>query len=88
VLLPKHTGDQRRLGDRVGAGSIAPGDLVFVKGRNKGLSHVGLALPAEETTTVVHSCLTRNQVMEEPLSTFLERYRFVGARRPIAWRDA
>lgn len=88
VLLPKHTGDQRRLGGRVGSTAIAPGDLVFVRGREKGLAHVGFALPAEGATTVVHSCLTRNRVLEEPLSTFLDRYSFVGARRPIAWTDA
>jgi cell wall-associated NlpC family hydrolase len=88
VLLPKHTGDQRRLGSRIGAASIAPGDLVFVRGRAAGIAHVGLALPSPETTTVVHSCLTRNRVMEEPLGSFLERYRFTGARRPIRWTDA
>ncbi len=84
VLLPKHTGDQRRLGARVGATSIEAGDLVFVRGREKGLAHVGLTLPGR---TVVHSCLTKNRVVEEPLDDFLGRYRFTGARRPIAWRS-
>lgn len=86
LLLPKHTGDQRRHGVRVAAADIAPGDLVFVRGRGRALGHVGVALPAADgTTSVVHSCLTRNEVLEEPLSAFLGRYRFTAARRPIDW---
>jgi cell wall-associated NlpC family hydrolase len=87
VLLPKHTGDQRRMGARVAAGAIAPGDLVFVRGNDQGVAHVGLALPARgaEGIVVVHSCLTKNRVMEEPLPVFLARYRFTAARRPVLW---
>jgi hypothetical protein len=85
VLLPKHTGDQRRLGARVAGGAIAPGDLVFVRGRDKGIAHVGLALPSADGTTVLHSCLSRGRVLEEPLAEFLARYRFTGARRVVDW---
>ena len=87
VLLPKHTADQRKHGARVAAASIQPGDLVFVRGRERAIGHVGLALPGtgEHTVTVVHSCLTENKVMEEPLGTFISRYRFTGARRPVCW---
>jgi len=87
VLLPKHTADQRKHGARVSALSIQPGDLVFVRGRERAIGHVGLALPGtgEHPVTVVHSCLTKNEVMEEPLGTFISRYRFTGARRPVCW---
>lgn len=87
VLLPKHTGDQRKMGTRVAAGDIAPGDLVFVRGTDQGVAHVGLALPAAnpEGVAIVHSCLTKNKVMEEPLSVFLGRYRFTAAKRPVTW---
>ncbi|MEE2827854.1 MAG: C40 family peptidase [Myxococcota bacterium] len=88
LLLPKHTGDQRRLGQRVPADGLEPGDLVFVRGREKNLGHVGLALPSlleAGECTVIHSCMSRNVVLEEPASDFLDRYRFTGARRPVAW---
>ena len=85
VLLPKHTGDQRRQGQRVAAGAIAPGDLGFVRGRDRGLAHVGLALRGEAGTTVIHSCLSRRRVLEEPLDSFLSRYLFTGARRVVDW---
>jgi len=85
VLLPKHTGDQRRFGRRVAASAIRPGDLVFVRGRERGLGHVGLALPGDGGTTVVHSCLSRRRVLEEPLEAFLDRYLFSAARRVVDW---
>jgi hypothetical protein len=85
VLLPKHTGDQRRRGLRVAASAIEPGDLVFVRGRSRGLGHVGLALAGSDGTTVVHSCLSRRRILEEPLGDFLDRYLFTGARRVVQW---
>lgn len=85
VLLPKHTGDQRRHGRRVPASAIQPGDLVFVRGKSKGLGHVGLALDDSGRTTVIHSCLSRRRVLEEPLDAFLDRYLFTGARRVVDW---
>lgn len=90
LLLPKHTGDQRKMGGRVAAGDIAAGDLVFVRGNDQGVAHVGLALPAEHRSgvSVVHSCLTKNKVMEEALNVFLGRYRFTAARRPVAWSSS
>lgn len=85
VLLPKHTGEQRRMGLRVGAPSIGPGDLVFVRGRDLDLAHVGLALQAGCDVAVIHSCLSRDRVLEEPLAAFLDRYIFGCARRAVAW---
>ncbi len=85
LLLPKNTRDQRRSGVRVAAAAIEPGDLVFVRGNTSGLGHVGLALPAEEGTQVIHSCLTRKQIVEEPLADFLGRYAFTAARRVLRW---
>ncbi len=86
VLLPKNTRDQMKRGVRVARGNIDAGDIVFVKGREKALMHVGLALPAEAGgISVIHSCLSRARVLEEPLVVFLERYRFVGARRVLDW---
>ncbi len=90
ILLPKHTGDQRGLGLRVAWKDIAPGDLVFVRGRERRLMHVALVLPpkaanVEDGPSVVHSCMSLGQVTEEPLAPFMERYSFVCARRIVQW---
>lgn len=86
VLLPKNTRDQMKRGVRVAKAAIEPGDLLFVRGRNKNLMHVGLALYADgDGVSVIHSCLSRKCVLEESLPAFLERYRFTAARRVVAW---
>ena len=84
VLLPKNTRDQLRRGARVAEGAIEAGDFVYVQGREKRVMHVGLVLPGDPVT-FVHSCLSRGRVLEESRADFLERYRFVGARRIVAW---
>lgn len=92
ILMPKNTRDQMRKGARVGAPTVRPGDLLFVRGKTKNLMHVGLVLPASDDPdlthgggTVIHSCLSRGHVIEEPLVEFLDIYRFTGARRVVAW---
>jgi len=87
VLLPKNTRDQMKCGVRVARDSIEPGDLLFVRGRKKNVMHVGLVLGAEgNDLSVIHSCLSRERVLEETLDVFLERYRFTAARRVLRWR--
>ncbi len=88
VLLPKNTKDQLRSGARVAADSIQPGDFVYVTGRAKRVMHVGLALASSDGLSVIHSCLSRERVLEESGEDFLRRYRFVGARRIVAWGTA
>lgn len=85
LLLPKHTTDQMRRGVRVPVGAVAHLDLLFVQGREDRRNHVGLVLDAEGATHVVHACLSRGRVLEESLSAFLDRYRFIGARRVVTW---
>jgi len=89
VLLPKNTRDQRRLGSSVEQSSIEAGDLVFVRGRELGLQHVGLALRSSECepkVTVIHASMSRNTVLEEGLSAFLQRHDYVDTRRVVDWR--
>ncbi len=92
ILLPKNTRDQMRKGSRVASTGVRPGDVLFVRGRNKNLMHVGLVLPGSAKPdlnhrrgTVIHSCLSRGTVLEESLEDFLQLYRFTGARRIVAW---
>ena len=92
ILLPKNTRDQMRKGARVAMTAVRPGDLLFVRGRDKNFMHVGLVLPWSDDPdlthgggTVIHSCLSRGRVLEEPLEEFLDIYRFTAARRVVAW---
>ena len=92
ILLPKNTRDQMRKGVRVAAPAVRSGDVLFVRGKSKNLMHVGLVLPGSDDpdlthggSTVIHSCLSRGSVIEEPIDEFLDIYRFTGARRIVAW---
>ena len=84
VLLPKHTGDQRRVGVRVvpadAPGAARPGDLLFATPRGRHLGHVMLLSSAE---TVLHACRTEMKVIEEPLAANAQRYQHRGFRRPV-----
>ena len=89
LLLPKHTADQLRLGQRVAAADARPGDLLFVRGKERRVRHVGLVLASTEhpgERTVIHSCMSRRRVVEETIDDFQERYTFQGCRRPVEWR--
>lgn len=80
IVLPKHTGDQRRMGLRVTRADIVAGDLLFFKSRERSFGHVALALE-DEGRTVLHAALGNGDVREEPLSSVLEAYAYLGARR-------
>jgi len=80
VLLPRHTGDQRRAGERVIAGAVRAGDLLFATPRSQKVGHV---LLMTGTDTVLHACRTENRVMEEALADNSRRYQHQGWRRPV-----
>jgi cell wall-associated NlpC family hydrolase len=80
VLLPKHTGDQRRAGIRVSASSARAGDLLFAAPKSRRVGHVMLVTSPD---TVIHACQTESRVIEEPLQVNAERYQHQGYRRPV-----
>jgi cell wall-associated NlpC family hydrolase len=77
-LLPRHSGDQMRVGVRVARPNARAGDLLFARARQKKILHVGLVVGSHG---IVHACATRKQVTHEPIEAFFERYRFLKARR-------
>lgn len=80
VLLPRHTGDQRRAGERVVAGQARAGDLLFARPRQQRVGHVLLMTSA---STVLHACRTEHRVLEEGLEENARRYQHQGWRRPV-----
>ena len=80
ILLPRHTGDQRRVGARVSDDARA-GDLLFAAPRGQKVGHV---LLMTSPSTVLHACRTEHRVIEEDLAENARRYRHQGYRRPVA----
>jgi cell wall-associated NlpC family hydrolase len=80
VLLPRHTGDQRRVGARVLTPDARAGDLLFATPRDQRVGHVLLMTSAE---SVLHACRTEQRVIEEPLAVNAQRYQHQGWRRPV-----
>lgn len=78
LWLPRHSRDQRRMGRRVPQGEVGPGCLVFASHRERGLSHVALALSSK---LWVHACLDEGRVLRQTRSEFAQRYRVRIARR-------
>jgi len=91
ILLPKNTRDQRRHGEQIAQDWIAAGDLIFVRGKKLGLHHVGLVLESSQDgpeQTVIHASMSRNAVLEEELSVFIERHDYIDTRRIVQWQDS
>jgi len=80
VLLPKHSGDQRRLGLRVPAGDARAGDLIFATLQATRAAHVMLLT---SSSSVLHACQAERRVIEEPLVRAEQRYVLRGYRRPV-----
>ena len=80
VLMPRHTGDQRRVGARVASDPRAA-DLLFAAPLNQRVGHVLLMTSAD---TVLHACRTEHRVIEEGLAENARRYRHQGYRRPVS----
>lgn len=77
ILLPRHSGDQRRCGRRVPFDEVRPGDLIFAKSLQQGFHHTGIVLSGG----IQHACRTRGMVLIESLSEFRKRYKLIAARR-------
>lgn len=78
IWLPRHSIDQRAMGQAVAVNQIEPGDLVFTAGAvsywyhnpANGVGHVGLATGAG---TVIHAANKKRGVVEEELGSFTGR---------------
>lgn len=80
VLLPKFTGDQRRMGLRVSRSATEKGDLLFFKSRDHNFGHVALALD-NGGNTLLHASLRNGCVCVEPFEKVSAAYAYLGARR-------
>ncbi|MBN96084.1 MAG: hypothetical protein CL928_18745 [Deltaproteobacteria bacterium] len=91
ILLPKNTRDQQRTGEPVPVDETRAGDLVFVRGRELGLHHVGMVLESTKEPnrlSVIHASMSRNAILEEGWSAFLDRHDYLDTRRVVDWQHA
>ncbi len=84
VILPRHSMDQRRCGDRISRGEMRAGDLIFARLIDTRTAHVGLLVQGKgEEFEVLHASQRAGKVVSESLSDFETGYRFMGARRVL-----
>lgn len=83
AVLPRHSMDQRRLGERVPRSDGRPGDLVFARLGDTNIPHVGLLLAGDDGLDVVHASQRAGHVVRQPMAAFLEGYRFMAVRRVL-----
>jgi hypothetical protein len=70
IVLPRHSNDQLAItggGELIERAEGCAGDLLFVRSRSLGRSHVALA---SEHATVIHASRSRNAVIEEAAAAF------------------
>lgn len=78
VSMPREVRLQYQVGNRVDAGALQPGDLVFFSTNAPGASHVGIVVGADQ---FVHAPNDGGVVRVDRLSTPYWSLRFIGAKR-------
>jgi cell wall-associated NlpC family hydrolase len=82
IVLPRNSNDQRAItggGELIEHAEGRAGDLLFVRSRSLGRSHVGMATGRE---TVVHASRSRNGVLEESAREFEQDAEWI---RRVCW---
>ncbi len=78
VALPRAVEEQFKVGQKISADELKPGDLVFFKTESRGASHVGIFVADDQ---FVHAPSTRGVIRVEYIHSSYWGRRFVGARR-------
>lgn len=78
IRLPRTSHEISRVGRKVDADELLPGDLVFYNTQNQSFSHVGLYVGDGR---FVHSPKTGGRIRTELMNEYYWRTRYNGARR-------
>jgi cell wall-associated NlpC family hydrolase len=78
IVVPRTVSDQARLGDRIPAAALNPGDLVFFNTKGVGPTHVGIAIGGDG---FVHAPSSSGEVRVERIGSRYWSPRLVDARR-------
>jgi len=80
LVLPRHSGDQRKVGVRVPFKRLTLGDVLILRPKGRKGLHVGLCLGGEQ---VIHACCLERGVIVEDRPHLLERYSLIRVRRIV-----
>ena len=78
VALPRDVDEQFKLGNKIKADELRPGDLVFFHTVSRGASHVGILVADDQ---FVHAPSSKGVVRVESINSSYWSARFVGGRR-------
>jgi hypothetical protein len=86
IWLPRHSIDQRDMGEQIPRSEVKSGDLIFVSGfrsywrhgENIEIGHVGIC---SGEGTVIHACNSTRGVVEDSIEEFLRDVKDGGIRR-------
>ncbi len=81
LVLPRHSGDQRKVGVRVPFERLTRGDVLVLRPKGRKGLHVGLCLGGQQ---VIHACCLERGVVVEERAHLLKRYNLIGVRRIVA----
>ena len=90
IILPRHSWDQKEVGEKVNLKNIKSGDLVFLIKRSDQHKHVGIveknnppSPPYQGGAYLIHASLEKKKVIRQSLEEVFEKYDFVEARRVV-----
>lgn len=86
ILLPKHSTDQMKLGNRLALKDSEKGDLVFLRHKEKSFSHVGI-FSGKSLDLMIHASREIGEVVCESSSEIFTKYSLMGARSFIVIVD-
>ena len=77
ILLPKHSQDQRRCGEKISLKKAQSGDLIFLDKKKTGFHHVALFIGNNQ---LIHASLRMKKVAIWDLNTIRKFYKVVSVR--------
>ncbi|MCK5475102.1 MAG: C40 family peptidase [Candidatus Pacebacteria bacterium] len=82
IILPKHSWDQKEIGEKLKLENIKTGDLVFLIKKSNKHKHVGI-VKKNKDINLIHASFDKKKVVEQNLDKVFEKYDFVEVRRIV-----
>lgn len=82
IILPKHSWDQKEMGEKVKLEDVKTGDLIFLIKKENSHKHVGI-VEKNKDINLIHASLEKKKVIRQSLEKVFESYDFVEAKRVV-----
>lgn len=83
IILPRHSWNQKNVGEEVKIGEALSGDLIFMLNRQLGSKHVGILKISGEEKEIIHASSIERKVVRQDIEEVFKYYEPVEARRII-----